>query len=147
MKPKTTWILLADGAQAKVFENTGRGTGLNAVTDLLFEEEPKQARELVTDKPGSFSAGGGRGAREFSSDPVQVRETRFVKSVAEVLERKHQEGAFARLIVCAAPTALGDLRTAMSNQLKAAVVEEIDKDFTNMPTPELEKRLGDRLPL
>ena len=149
MKPKTTWILLADGAQAKVFQNTGPGSGLVPVTDLLFEEEPKQAREIMADKPGrSFaSAGTARSAMEYSSDPVQVREARFVKSVADVLARKHQEGAFARLIVAAAPTALGDLRGVMSDQLKQAVVAELDKDLTNLPTPELVKRFAGMVPL
>lgn len=141
MKPTVTWILVADGAQAKVFKHDGPGTGLTPVTDLLFDQDPKQARDIMADKPGrSFSSvGHGRSAMEYSSDPVQVREARFVKSVAEVLERKHQESAFSRLIVCAAPTALGDLRGAMSDQLKRAVVAEMDKDLTNLPTPQLEK--------
>lgn len=149
MKPKTTWILLADGAQAKVFENTGPGSGLTPVTDLIFEEEPKQARDIMADKPGrSFSSvGHGRSAMEYSSDPVQVRETRFVKAVAEVLGKKHQEGAFGRLIVAAAPNALGDLRSAMSAQLKQVIVAELDKDLTNEPTPSLEKRFSEMVPL
>ena len=147
MKPTVTWILLADGAQAKVFKHTGPGSGLTAVTDLMFEEEPKKAREIMADKPGrSFSSSSdGRSAMEYSSDPVQVREARFVKSVAEALERKLQESAFSRLIVCAAPTALGDLRGAMSDRLKQAIVAEKDKDLTNLPTSQLEKHFDDVL--
>lgn len=149
MKPTVTWILIADGAQAKVFEHTGPGSGLTPVTDLMFEEDPKQAREIMADKPGrSFaSAGDGRSAMEYSSDPVKVREARFVKSVAEALDHKLQESAFSRLIICAAPTALGDLRGAMSDQLKAAVVAEKDKDLTNLPTAQLEKHFDDVLVL
>ena len=144
MKPTVTWILLADGAQAKVFEHSGPGTGLTPIRDLLFEEEPLQAREIMADKQGrSFSSvGHGRSAMEYSSDPVQVRETRFVKAVAEVLERKFQQSAFSRLIIAAAPTALGDIRDALSDRLKGAVVAEMPKDLTNMPTPQLEKHFG-----
>ena len=66
MKPIVTWVLLADGAQAKVFEHGGPGKGLTPVRDLLFEEEPLQAREIMADKPGrSFSSvGRGRSAIE-----------------------------------------------------------------------------------
>ena len=149
MKPTVTWILLADGAQAKVFEHSGPGTGLTPIRDLLFEEEPLQAREIMADKQGrSFSSvGHGRSAMEYSSDPVQVRETRFVKAVAETLERKFQESAFSRLIIAAAPTALGDLRDALGEKLKAAVVAEMPKDLTNLPTPQLEKHFDGLLVL
>jgi protein required for attachment to host cells len=149
MKPTVTWVLLADGAQAKVFEHSGPGTGLTPVQDLLFEEEPLKASEIMSDKPGrSFSStGNGRSAMEYHSDPVQVRETRFVKSVAEALERKHQQSAFSRLIIAAAPTALGDLRGAMSDGLKDTVVAELPKDLTNLPTPQVEKHFKDLLAL
>ncbi len=141
MKPTVTWILLADGAQAKVFKHTGPGSGLTPVEDLLFEEEPLKAREIMADKPGrSFSSvGNGRSSMEYSSDPVQVREKRFVRSVAVALERKYQESAFSRLIIAAAPTALGEIRSALSNGLQKAVVAEMPKDLTNLPTPQLEK--------
>ena len=141
MKPTVTWVLLADGSQAKVFKHSGPGTGLRPVEDLLFEEEPLQAREIMSDRPGrSFSSvGSGRSAMEPASDPVEVREARFVKNVAEVLDRKYQESAFGRLIIAAAPTALGTIRGALSKTLKEAVVAEEPKDLTNMPTPALEK--------
>lgn len=147
MKPTITWVLLADGAQAKVFAHSGPGTGLTPIEDLLFEEEALQAREIMTDRPGrSFSSvGGGRSAMEPSSDPVQVREARFVRGVAEALNRKYQESAFHRLIIAAAPVALGDIRDALSDKLKAAVVAEMPKNLTNLPTPQLEKHFDDLL--
>lgn len=147
MKPTVTWILLADGAQAKVFSHSGPGSGLTPVTDLQFEDETLKARDIMADRPGrSFaSAGHGRSAMEYSSDPVAVRETRFVKSVADAIERKFQQSAFSRLIIAAAPAALGDLRDALSEGVKAAVIAEMPKNLTNLPTPELEKHFDDVL--
>ena len=141
MKPTVTWVLLADGAQAKVFAHSGPGTGLKPVPDLLLAEEPLKAQELVTDRPGrAFSSNGsGRSAMEPSSDPVEVREANFVKTVAERLDRKYQESAFSRLIIAAAPTALGTLRGALSDGVRGAVVAEEAKDLTNLPTPQLER--------
>ncbi len=139
MKAKITWILVADGATAKVFEHHGPGKGLQAVDGLMFEQTPLKAGEIMADRPGrSFSSvGSGRSAMERPSDPVAVRERRFVENVAEELERKHQQHAFDRLIVAAAPTALGDLRPAFSKGLRDAIVAELPKDLTNLPTAQL----------
>jgi protein required for attachment to host cells len=148
MKPTVTWVLLADGAQAKVFAHSGPGTGLTAVRDLMFEEEPLKTQDIMSDRPGRVFASGpqnaGRSGYEYASDPVEVREANFVKQVAMELDRKYQQSAFGRLIVAAAPTALGDLRDAMSDRLKEIVVAEEAKDLTNLPTPQLEKHF-DRL--
>jgi protein required for attachment to host cells len=139
MKAKITWILIADGATAKVFEHNGPGKGLRAVDDLMFEQTPLKAGEIMADRPGrSFSSvGHGRSAIEPSSDPVAVRERRFVENVAEELDRRHQQRAFDQLIVAAAPTALGDLRPAFSKGLRETIVAELPKDLTNLPTAQL----------
>ncbi len=150
MKAKTTWILIADGAQAKVFEHKGRGKGLQIIEGLQFEQEPLQAREIMADRPGnSIGSQGARnsGGVEYSSDPVAVRERRFVESVAEALEKQLQQGAFERLIVAAAPTALGDLRPAFSKTLRETIVAELPKDLTNIPTPKLEAHFDGILPV
>jgi protein required for attachment to host cells len=143
MKPTVTWILLADGAQAKVFAHSGPGSGLKAVEELMLDEAPLKAREIMADKPGrTFPSGGqsaGRSGYEYSSDPVKVREANFVKQVADELERKYQESAFSRLIIAADPTSLGTIRGALSKNLRSAVVAEMPKNLTNEPTPRLEK--------
>lgn len=148
MKAKTTWILIADGAQAKVFEHAGPGKGLRIVEDMQFEQVPLQASEIMSDRPGnSIGSQGARnsGGVEYSSDPVAVRERRFVENVAEELEKQRQKGAFERLIVAAAPTALGDLRPAFSKGVKDTIVAELSKDLTNIPTAKLEAHFAELL--
>lgn len=140
MKAKTTWVVIADGGQARVFKHDGPGRGLSPIKELQFEQEHLQAREIMADKPGRTGSGAGPGARasmEYHTDPVAVRERRFVERLAETLEQKHAEGAFDRLVIAAAPAALGDLRPALSDGLKAAIVAELPKDLTNVPAPKL----------
>jgi protein required for attachment to host cells len=74
---------------------------------------------------------------EYSSDPVHVRERRFVEKLAEVLNEKQQQGKFDRLVIAAAPTALGDIRPALSEQVKETILAEMPKDLTNVPMPKL----------
>lgn len=147
MKAKVTWILVADGGTAKVFEHLGPGKGLRTVTGLKFEQEHLQAREINSDRPGrSYSSvGPGRSAIEPSSDPVAVRERRFVEAVALELDKQLTARAFDRLIVAAAPTALGDLRPALSKGLRDVIVLELPKDLTKLPTPDLEAHLAEHL--
>jgi protein required for attachment to host cells len=140
MKPTVTWIVIADGNQAKVFEHGGPGKGLRLLTDLLFEQEPLKAQEIMADKPGrSFSSfgPGSRSSMEYSSDPVAVRERKFVEHLAAVLNQKRQEHRFDRLVIAAAPAALGDIRPALSDDVRDTILAEMPKDLTNVPTLKL----------
>jgi protein required for attachment to host cells len=140
MKPTITWIVVADGDQAKVFEHEGPGKGLKAIKDLQFEQAHLKASEIMSDKPGRAFSSAGPGARssiEYSSDPVAVRERRFVEKLADVLHERREAGDFDRLVIAAAPTALGDLRPALSDQVKQTILAELPKDLTNVPMPKL----------
>lgn len=143
MKKTVTWVLIADGAQARVLENTGPGKGLKLVEGLDFAIEPLQAQDIVSDRPGSKSGGGSqsRGGMEPRTDPVAHRETEFVKSLAAMLNRKQQSGAFDRLVIAAAPIALGDIRKAISPAVQKVVIAELNKDLTNLPTDKLDAHL------
>jgi len=141
MKPIITWILIADGARARVLENTGPGKGLSEVPGLEFADEKLRAGEIMADRPGrSFSsAGHGRSAMEPQTDPVDKREADFAASIAEVIASKHQDKLFERLIIAAAPQAMGDLRKVLSPQVQATVIAEIPKDLTKIPNDQLAK--------
>jgi protein required for attachment to host cells len=141
MKKTVTWILIADGTQARVLEHTGPGKGLRQVDGLDFAIDPLMAQEIVTDKPGRSHTSTGRSAMEPKTDPVEHRETVFVKSLARMLDRKQQEGDFDRLVIAAAPIALGEIRRAISPGVKKTILAELDKDLTNLPTPQLDKHL------
>jgi len=140
MKAKVTWIVIADGNQAKVFEHDGPGKGLRALKDLQFEQEPLKASDIMADKPGRSFASAGPGSRssmEYSSDPVALRERKFVEKLANVLNEKQSQGKFDRLVIAAAPAALGDIRPALSDQVKETILAEMPKDLTNIPVPKL----------
>ena len=149
MKPVVTWIVIADGTQARVFENSGPGKGLVAMDGLRLEEEALKTSEIMSDRQGrSFSSvGPGRSAMEPRTDPVDYRETEFARRVAAMLNEKHSEHAFKRLVIAAAPTTLGDLRKALSASTRSAIMAELPKDLTNTPRQNLDKQFADVLAL
>lgn len=147
MKAKVTWVLIANGAQARVLEHKGPESGLVPVDGESFSQEPLRNQDIVTDRPGrSFaSAGYGRSAMVPQTDPVQYREAEFMRHVAAALDDRQQAGAFDRLIIAAAPTALGDIRTHLTDNVKKTILAELPKDLTNVPTHQLARHFEDIL--
>lgn len=145
MKPTRTWILIADGARARVVENLGPGKGVSEVTGMEFSQPAERNRDIMSDRPGrSFeSADNSRHGMEPPSDPKRLAEAAFVSDLASMLDEKFKAGAFDRLVLVAAPQALGDIRKALSSQLADAVYGELAKDLTKLPNNELTKHLGE----
>ena len=52
MKPTTTWILIADGAHARLFSNSGPGKGIEAVQGGVINGDHRPDHELVRDGLG-----------------------------------------------------------------------------------------------
>ena len=66
MKKIITWILIADGTQARVLEHTGPGKGLVTIKGLDWSIPPLQTQDINADRPGRShsSVGSGRSAME-----------------------------------------------------------------------------------
>ena len=144
MKPTKTWIVIADGDTAKIFEHDGPGKGLHIIKELTLEQAHLRSGDIMADRPGRASnpsSPGSRAAVDYRTDPAQARERKFVEHLADVLDHQHREGAFERLVIVAAPKALGDLRPALSEAVKGTILAELPKDLTNLPTIKLAEHL------
>ena len=144
MKPVRTWIVIADGARARIVKNTGPGRGVEADAELVFRSEHQKLQEIMADKPGRAfdSVGKGRHAMAYGSDAVREDERHFLQSLAERLEKEALADAYDRLILVAPPRALGDLRSFLSKPVKNRVHDEIAKDLTQLPNDRLANHLG-----
>ncbi|MEX0645969.1 MAG: host attachment protein, partial [Parvularculaceae bacterium] len=78
------------------------------------------------------SIDGRRSATERQSDPEKLLEKKFVAEVARKLEALKAKGAFDRLVVAAAPRALGYWRDAAGKNLAAAVKKELASDYAHL---------------
>jgi len=149
MKPTVTWVLIADGAQARILEYTGPSKGLVQIEGLKFQDAHMKNREIMADRPGRAfsSAGFGRSAMEQRTDPSDHREAEFLRSVAELINQKSLENAFRRLVIAAPPQALGDLRRFLTPATMEKVKAEISKDLTTVPILQLGKHFEGALVL
>jgi hypothetical protein len=67
----------------------------------------------------------------------RLAEQEFAKEIAKALDHAH----FNALILVAPARTLADLRTALSEKTRRAIVSEIDKDLTKHPVYEIERHL------
>lgn len=144
MKPIRTWVLIADAARARVFESTGKGTGLTLVQDMTLDAELLPSHELGTDRPGrSFdSVGSGRHAMESPSDLHREQKRQFARRVAEAIEERQTTRRFDSLVLVAPPVTMGDLRAALPDKVKGVVAAEVVADLTRTPVSELPAHLA-----
>jgi protein required for attachment to host cells len=149
MKPVRTWVVIADAARARVFENRGRGTGLTAVDGMALQAELAPSREIGTDKPGrSFeSVGSMRHAMESPSDPHREQKRQFARRIAEAVAAQQAAKSFDRLVVVAPAVTMGDLRALLPDRVKSAISTEIVADLTNTPISELPGHLAEHVAL
>lgn len=143
MKPIRTWVLIADGARARVLENDGPGRGLIANDRLVFEGDHSSTHDLVSDREGrSYSSHGpGRSAIDARTDPHRELKRTFAQHLSDVLARELDANAYDRLIIVAAPVTLGDLRAALPQKVAALVSAEVAKDLTKLPNDEVSRHL------
>jgi protein required for attachment to host cells len=143
MKPTRTWVLIADGARARILENDGPGRGLVANDTLVFDGDRSATHDIVDDREGRThsSVGHGRSAIEAHSDPHRELKSKFAARLADVLVRGLAEKSYDRLIIVATPVTLGDLRKAMGDAVRAKVVGEVHKDLTKTPNIDVAKHL------
>lgn len=146
MKPKITWVLIADGARARIVRDLeATGELADRLQDLTFDTDQKQLREIMADRPGrSFaSEGSRRSAMEYHSDPVREQESAFADMLIEQLERRHAAHEFDGLAIVAEPRMLGLLRQKLSPKLSGAVIKEVSKDWTKLSPAALRRAIVD----
>ncbi len=143
----TTWILVADRAGARLFEQQGRGKLLTLLRDLPHPEGKLKNRDIDADKHGrSFdSMGQGRHAMSTEQAPTDRVAERFAKELAQMLDQGRMQNAYGRLVLVADPVFLGMLRAALPEPLAGKVAATVNKDLTHVNERDLLDHLGDIL--
>jgi protein required for attachment to host cells len=144
MKPTRTWILIADGARARILVNEGPGKGVTPLEGGTFESAHDASHALGDDKPGRTfeSATTARHAYEPSQDPHRELKRDFAAELAAMLDQRLLQKDYDRVILVAPPKMLGDLRAELTEAVRAVLYAELDKDLTKTPVKELPGHLG-----
>ncbi len=143
---KTTWVLVADAARARLFSVTRRNEWTLAQS-LEHAESRLAGHELMSDGPGAMKqpAGSGRTVMSPPTPPREVEAQRFARELVDLLVDGHGKSAYHSLVLCAPPHMLGLLRKGLPVAVERLVSAGIDKNYTHLPDRELPEWLSEAL--
>lgn len=143
-----TWILVADGAHARIFNTTTATSALTEIESIDHPETQQREQALTSDLPGRQAGGskGGHHSVESQTAPKEYEGIKFARELCRHLESAHNEQKFRQLIVIAAPSFLGCLRDEMSDNISKVVVFELDKDIVKLDNRAIRQHLPAILP-
>ena len=146
-KQPTTWVLIADGGQARVVVPTGTPTRYATLREVVSAAKCTPSHELGTDKPGRMaeSASATRHAIEPRTDPHEQAKTAFAAELAAIVNEASASHEFDRMVLVAPPPFAASLRKALKGTVRQKITRELPKDLTKVPDYELARHL-DELP-
>jgi protein required for attachment to host cells len=140
--PHGAHIMVVDGARMSLFRNSGQN--FEPRLELLEERKRHAPRTaaLGSDRPGRSRQNlGTAGGAHQGTDFHQLAEDEFAAAAADRLEGLLQSDD-ARVVLVAAPRALGIMRKQLGAKLRERLVAEIDKDFAGRPAADVAEMLA-----
>lgn len=140
------WFLLADGRRARMWEEPARGADLMQHVDWAMEIGEDDLYDPQDRPPRAHdSMGPGRHAMDRGRNLHEAEEEKFLKRVADRVTDALKRGSFEHLVIAAPPRALGLLRNALPDAVKAKIKAEVAKDLIDQDARALKARLKDLL--
>jgi protein required for attachment to host cells len=136
---KTTWVVVAHRAGARIFEHKTPGKGLQLVQELQHAAGRLRSSEIDADRPGrAFDrAGQGRHALSTEESAHEHAAAAFARELAERLHSGRTDNRFGQLVLVAEPRFLGLLRGALDGVSASMVAGTVSKDLAHLQAREL----------
>lgn len=135
MKPVKTWILIANNGSARILENDGPGKGLFQKSGKTHVAEP--APDFSDQQGRAFRGVDTSRSKVEAHQKTQTPRHGFAGELVDDLISSKRSGEFDRLIICAPPAMLGQVRDLLPKDLQSDVIAELPKDLTHIPTDTL----------
>ena len=145
---KSTWVLVADRARARLFNLVGEGSQLDELCSFANPDARVPAADVVRDrKPRTQeSVGSARHAIEPHTTLEEKVSERFARELEVVLEEGRVQHRYERLVLVAPPGFLGTLNQTLGKQLRGDIVLEVNKDLSALPPREIHAHIATQLP-
>jgi protein required for attachment to host cells len=147
-KHKRTWIVVADGGQARILTCEAGLAGLQQPPNSSFSDPQLPTHEMVTDRQPSVRRPMGKTSHAVGpkSDPHKQRKMQFTKDLFGHIEQAAKSGAFEHLIIVAPPSVLGEIRKDLSPGLQRLLHAEYAHDYVHQSNDYIYEQLKDSLP-
>lgn len=127
--PAGTWVLVADGAEARLFQTAG-----NAPELALKQVELLKPKDLLDEGPS--------GHRPPESGDQATDEATFAKQLAQRLNAAALKNEYENLVLMADPQTLGQIRPQLHKETQSRLIREIAKTFTNARLQDIQDALS-----
>jgi protein required for attachment to host cells len=143
---KNTWLLVANGSEARLFETEFRPKSLTLLQQYTHPESREKGSELASDRPGHYQGdagvgGASHGAFNEATDPKEYEMERFAGELVKSLEAGRIANSYQHLIIASSPKFHGLLNQQMNGHLTKMIDKHINKDYTSLNERELMERL------
>ncbi|MEN8170155.1 MAG: host attachment protein [Pseudomonadota bacterium] len=145
---KNTWLLIANGSEARLFETEFRPKTLTLIQEIKHPESREKGAELASDKSGHYqgdakgTGGSTQGSFSEATDPKEYEMERFAGELVKTLEAGRNANSFQHLIVASSPKFHGLLNKKMNGHISKLVEKHINKDLTSLKEAELLGRIN-----
>lgn len=141
------WIVIADAAQARIFQALREDGKLTEIATLRNPEGRLTPQEMVSDRAGRM--GRGRGSTGHAFEPHDSVEEhvaeRFARHVCAHLAAAQHDGYVKRLYLVADPKFLGQLRRHMDPRTRDIVAQEQTSDLARRRPDTIRRALPEHL--
>ncbi len=140
----TDLVALLDGQRLVLARNmAGNGDVSLAIVESIATKNPP-SRALGRDRPGRTLDGAGDRRTGYAQiDPHEANEAQFIEGAIQTIEQHRTLGGYSRVILAAAPKALGILRTQLSHHPSPVPLIEVPKNYTKTPIAEVSRFLAE----
>ena len=124
---KGTWIVVADGAGARVFTNVGDEKAVSLRQDDLLSQDDTE---------------GGPGKVPQEQSDADKGESAFSHQLAHDINAAALKNQFQHLVLIADPQSLGRIRPLLHKVVQERLLGELGKTLTNAPLADIERALA-----
>lgn len=126
--PTGAWIVVADGAKARIFTNVGKNGSV-----VLHQASLVEPKDLDDDGPS--------GHVRSDANVSDIDEATFAKQLASRLNAAALKQEFAHIVLIADPQTLGQMRPQLHVETVKRMLGELAKTLTNSTINDIEKAL------
>lgn len=142
---KTTWILVADEAIARILEKPRKGSELEPVEEFTDPDAHAREGEMHNGPHGRRAGAGGGGSPQATvsaGDSERHQHAKmFAARIAQRLLEHRRENRYDEIHIVAAPRLLGYLRNEFHQEVSNVIVDSLDKDLIHESNADLMRRL------
>lgn len=145
-----SWILSANAGRARIFSQPNQRAALSEVSDFMNAAAHLRTADTETDELGQRNTRNGNRQAGPGSDwqpnqsPAEHQTELFARQVARSLLEAYDAGRFDELTLVASPEFLGVLRKQLDPRIGPAIIDEIDKDYTQLNREQLQEKIRAR---